>query len=267
MYKEPQETEAVEAKIKIPLEGEILFAINKLISTFIDKKKGLRILSKQMGVSEKTLTRIINQTSKPNYQTIFKIYRVYFNEYNDAKVLKLVPTIVKDFLLKRNPQELLTNQNYNLDSDILLQSNSVIAEIYIIASTGPVTLDEILYRFGVNGVELVSKMIEKKLLSEIHKNVFILGKNQPTFDGNTIVSVGQSLISSHAKPSSGESLGNNFISFYAEGLSESAYNEWLAIDRKAFEQKYELTRNSKNLGSIRAFTFMISETIQTKELH
>lgn len=246
----------------LSLESEIENALNSLVSNYKDSKKGLRLLSKKMGISEKTLIRLLNQTGKPNYQTVFKIFRVYFNEYNDARVLTLVPEVVREYLIKRNPQELSNNQNYNLDSDILLQNNSVIAEIYIIASTGPVRLEDIEYRFGRNGLDLLEKMLEKKLLTEIHKDVFIIGKNQPIFDGKTIVSVGTSLISSHAKPDNGESLGNNFISFYSEGLSESAYQEWIAIDRKAFEAKFELTRKQKNLGNKRAFTFMISETIE-----
>ena len=258
-------SESLKEANNLSLEGEIQFALNSLVSTYKDSKKGLRLLSKKMGIGDKTLIRLINQTGRANYQTVFKIFRVYFNEYNDARVLSLVPATVREYLIKRNPQELSTNQNYNLDSDILLQNNSVIAEIYIIASTGPVHLEDIEYRFGRNGIDLVSKMLDKKLLHEMHKDVFTIGKNQPIFDGSTIVSVGSALISSQAKPENGESLGNNFIAFYAEGLSESAYKEWIAIDRRAFQEKYELTRNQENIGKKRAFTFMISETIQMQD--
>ena len=250
----------------LSLEDEIQIALKSLVSEYKDAKKGMRALSRKMGIGEKTLSRLMNQTGKPNYQTVFKIFRVYFNEFNDARVMELVPTRVKEYLLKRNPQELSKNQNYNLDSDFLLQHNSVIAEIYIIASTGTVELEEIEYRFGRNGLELVNKMLEKKLLKEVHKNVYSIGQNQPIFDGQTIISTGLALISSHAKPVEGESLGNNFLAFYAEGLNENAYQEWLAIDRKAFQQKYELTRNKDNLGKRRAFTFMISETINLENL-
>ncbi len=262
MQPETVHTKTIKIPDKLSLEDEIQFTLNSLVTSYRDSKKGLRVLSKKMGIGEKTLIRLINQTGKPNYQTVFKIYRVFFNEYNDSRVLNLVPAPVREYLIKRNPQELSSNQNYNLDSDIILQNNSVVAEIYIIASTGPVHLDDIEYRFGQNGIELVSSMLEKKLLNEIHKDVFTIGKNQPLFDGHTIVSVGKTLITSQAKPENGESLGNNFISFYAEGLDELTYNQWLAIDRRAFQEKYELTRDQKNLGKRRAFTFMITETIQ-----
>ena len=256
----------IESESNKTLEEEVRLALMSLTSTYKDSKKGARLLSKKMGISEKTLSRLITNSCKPNYQTIFKLFRVYFNEYNDARVLNLVPEVVREYLASRNPQDLTLNQNYNLDSDILLQNNSVLAEIYIIASTGPIHLDEIEYRFGQNGVELVNKMLDKKLLAEIQKDLFTVGKNQPIFDGKTIVAVGNTMIHSQAKPENGESLGNNFIGFYAEGLSESAYQKWVAIDRRAFQEKYELTRDQNNLGSRRAFTFMISETINTKEL-
>ncbi len=249
------------------LSAHIKHALETMLANYQDSKKGIRILSKKMGIHDKTLQRILNQKNKPNYQTIFKIYRVYFNEFNDAKILNLVPSEVKEYLVKNNAQELKEEKNYTSDADRELQRNPITAEIYIIAATGPLYTEHIQDRFGKYGVELLEKMVRSGLLNEVHKDVYVLGPNQPNFNGDTIVSVGSTMINNHAKPDNGEELDKNFISFFAEGLSEEAYLKWLSIDQEAFKKKFELSRDPKNLGKIRAFTFMISETIQLKELH
>lgn len=250
------------ARTNATLENEIVLAIESLLEQYNDKKKGLRILSKKMGIHEKTLTRILNFENKPGYQTVFKIYRVFYNEFNDAKVLDLVPGIVKEFLIKSNSQELSLEKKYSTIADIELQKNPIVAELYIIAATGPIQFDQILNRFGSYGVEILTKMIDKGLLHEAHKNTFILGEVHPVFNGETIVSVGSVMIANHAKPYKGDELDKNFISFFAEGLTESAFQQWLLIDQEAHKKKIELSRDPKNLGSERAFTFMISEKIE-----
>lgn len=251
---------------KRTLHSEVIEAILFLLKQYKDQKKGLRILSNKMGIHEKTLNRILNGENKPGYQTIFKIYRVYFNEYNDAKVLELVPEVIRQFLLKNNAQVFSPEKNYSTIADMELQKNPIVSELYIIAATGSVSRDEIEFRFGNYGIELLNRMLEKNLLQETHKDIFVTGLNHPVFTGDTIVAVGSAMVAGHAKPSNGEELDKNFISFFAEGLSPEGYQQWLAIDQDAYKKKYELTRESKNLGSVRAFTFMISEKIELNNL-
>lgn len=241
-------------------------ALEQLLSQFKDKKKGIRILAKKMGIHEKTLNRLINQENAPSYQTVFKIFRVFFNEFNDAKLLDLVPKEIKDFLIKANPQEVVASKSYTSNADTELQKNPIVAEIFILVATGPLTMEDIEYRFGRYGVELTAKMIEKNLIVEAHKGVYVLGNNQPEFNGDTILSVGKVLTEAYAKVHKAEELNNNFISFFAEGLSEEAYGKWLEIDQEAFRKKFELSKDPKNLGAKRAFTFMISETMELKDI-
>ena len=249
------------------LEGAICDALNSLLSQFKDRKKGIRILAKKMGIHEKTLNRILNNENKPGYQTVFKIFRIFFNEYNDRKILELVPDVVRQYLIKNNAQELSEEKNYSTLADLELQKNPIASEIYIIAATGPVSYDDIAIRFGQYGLEILKKMLTSNLLQEVHKDIFVKGVNHPTFSGETIIAVGSTMIASHAKIASGEELDKNFISFYAEGLSEESYKEWLAIDQMAHQKKFELTRNPQNLGPVRAFTFMITEKIELNKLH
>ena len=249
------------------LEGEIILAFESLLSQYKDRKKGIRILSKKMGIHEKTVIRLLNNENRPGYQTVFKIYRVFFNEFNDAKVLELVPEVVREYLIKSNSQEIIANKDYSPLADLELQKNPIVAELYVIAATGPVALDDIEYRFGKYGIELLYKMIEKGLLSEVHKNVFIIGDFHPVFSGETIISVGSTLINNHAKPAAGEEVMNNYIAFYAEGLNEKAYEQWITIDEEAYSKKLEIARDNNNLGEFRAFTFMVTEKIELTKLH
>jgi hypothetical protein len=243
------------------LEQEIVSVIESLLIPFKDRKKGFRILSKKMGVHEKTLVRLLNLENKPGYQTVFKIYRVYFNEFNDVKLLTLVPKVVARFLEKSNSQVLESNKIYSNVADIELQKNPIVAELYILAATGPLHFSDVETRFGTYGIELLEKMLSKELLHQVHKDIFVTGMNHPVFNGETIVSVGSVMIAAHAKPGAADILDQNFISFFAEGLSNDAYQKWLQIDQEAYRKKFELCRNPANLGSTRAFTFMISEKI------
>lgn len=248
------------------LEVEISLVLESLLSQFKDRKKGIRIISKKMGIHEKTVIRLLNNENRPGYQTVFKIYRVFFNEFNDAKVLELVPEVVRDYLIKCNPQELIPNKNYSPLADLELQKNPIVSEIYIIAATGPVGLEDIETRFGNYGVSLLNKMLENKLLCEVHKHVYITGDVRPVFTGETILSVGSTMIANHAKPLDEDVNWNNYISFYAEGINEETYRKWIEIDEEAHNKKLELARDSANFGNTRAFTFMITEKIELNKL-
>lgn len=236
--------------------------LKELLQQFKDPKKGQRILSKKMGIHEKTLNRILEKENKPSYQTLYRFYRVYFDEYNDSELLKKVPALVREYLIKSNAQTVSSTDVLSVQTDKILLKNPVMLEIFLLVATGAITKDVIHDKFGQYGLNLVEKMCEEKILKEIHKDVYILGSNKPNFEEDLVVKAGLTLTEAYAKTIVGEELDHNFISFFAEGLSEEAYKEWLYIDQEAFRKKVELTRDAKNLGKVRAFTFVVTETMQ-----
>lgn len=239
----------------------------KLLAQYKDPKIGQRILAKKMGIHEKTFSRLMNFENKPTAQTVLKIFKVYFNEYDDKTVLKLVPPDLADYF-KQNlvlDYDKAPQANFSEKVDLEIQNNPIFAEIYILAGTNPIHRDEIQLRYGIYGLDLISKMLAQNILKELHPSVYALGENQASFVDETILKTGLLLSTNFAKVLKGQELDNNFISFFAEGLSSIGFKKWLKIDQEAFRAKVELSKVPENLGTIRAFSFQVIDTLELKE--
>ena len=135
-----------------------------------------------------------------------------------------------------------------------------------LAATGAIKKIEIVNRFGKYGLDVLSSMLEKRILSEVRVGEFILGSNQTHLSPESIASLGAQLIQNFAKPDNGYELGLHFMGFFAEGLTEDAYRQWQLIDQEAYFKKVALAKNPLSLGKKRAFTFMITETLENREV-
>lgn len=247
------------------LMEQVSLDIERVLSQFKDSKKGLRVIALKTNIHEKTLARILRKENKPSYITVFRLYRFLLDEYNDSKVLEFSPPAVKEYLQKSNPQTLDKHVSYTTEIDSELVRNSVFADLYILAGTGEITKKQILKRFGENGINILNKMLNLETLKEIRPEVFVLGTNQASFSPEVILKVGINLIENYAKPHDGDVLNQNFSGLYAEGLSEEGYKEWLSIDQEAFKKKVALSQNKAMLGQKKAFTFMITENMNTED--
>lgn len=235
--------------------------LKEKISQFRDPKKGIKILASQMGIHEKTLKRLIECQNKPGYQTLLKIYRVLFQTQKDNEILERSPAIVKMFLMGHQPKPYESQVTYSLDVEKELNRDPVFAEIYLLAATGGVTREFIIFQFGQYGDRLLQKMIDQKVLINQDKYKFVLGPNQATLGPDTLKHLGQLCIEHYLKPENGDLSGENFHAFFAESLNEEAYNEWLKIDEEAFKKKIQLANRPGSQGHRRVFTFIATDTI------
>jgi hypothetical protein len=244
---------------------QVSIDLKKILNSSAHFKNKLRMIAEKMEIDKKTLLRISEKGSKPNYITVFKIYRYILNEFDDAKVLLKCPEVIRLYLKNANPQTLEKNVSYTSSIDKELNSNPIFAEIYVLCSTGPLAIGEVEFRFGVYGINLVEKMLKINVLAESRKGEFILGPNQAILKPETIFSIGSHISSSYAKPENGYELDQNLICFYAEGLTEEVYNKWIKIDHEASKKKIELANKSESKGTKRAFTFCVTDTLDLKE--
>ena len=244
---------------------QVAIDLNKLFQSAAHIKNKIRMISDKMEIDKKTLARLMEKTSKPNYMTVFKIYRYLLNEFDDAKLLDRCPDVIKTYLKCANTQTFEKHISYARNVSKELVSNPIFAEIYVLCSTGPLALKEVEARFGLYGKNVVDKMLKMNILAESKKNEFVLGLNQTQFMPETIFSVGMHIVESYAKPGNTEVLSNNGIHFFSEGLSESAYQQWLIIDKDAFLKKIELANKSSSKGLKRVFTFGVVDTLEAKE--
>jgi len=231
------------------------------LSQYRDPKKGIKILASQMGIHEKTLKRLIECQNKPGYQTLLKIYRVLFNTQQDNDVLEKSPEIVKQFLMGHNPKPFESQVTYSLDVEMEINRDPVFAEIYLMAATGGVTREYVMFQFGQYGDRLLQKMLDQKVLIPQDKYRHVLGPQQATLGPDTLKHLGQLCVEHYLKPENGDLSGENFHAFFAENLSEDAYNEWIQIDEEAIKKKLQVVNRPGSQGDIRVFTFTATDTI------
>lgn len=253
----------ISTKVDLLIE-QVSRDLSSKIADYRNVKIGARILSEKIGVSERTLYRLINKENKPTYQTLFKIYRALFNTSNETLLLELIPRIVREEIEKTNPNKSKKSINFHHDIETEIYYDKCFAEIYFLAACAPVTNELIQFRYGISGMQTLEKMLELKALSLTDKGHYILGENQANFSAKTLKRVGLSLIEKFSKPENAEIYGNNLIGFYAEGLSDEAYDRWLKVDEKAFEEKVNIANEPGAKGLKRSFTFMVTDSLQDK---
>ncbi|WP_412473678.1 helix-turn-helix domain-containing protein [Halobacteriovorax sp. YZS-1-1] len=234
------------------------------LKSYRNIKIGVRLISDKSGVSERTIYRLLAKENKPTYQTLLKLYRAIYNTNNDTLLLSLVPEVIKNEINKCNPNRASEGIQFHENIETQMLYDRTFAEIYILAACSPITNELIQYRYGMSGMLTLEKMLDMKALRQTKAGLYTLGENQTNFSAKTLKRLGMSLIEKYSKPQNAEDYGNNIIGFYAEGLSDEAYNRWLEVDAKAFEEKVKIANESKSKGTKRSFTFMVTDTLNEK---
>lgn len=235
--------------------------LKKELSNFNDEKKGIRILAERMGINKKTLRRLLACENRPGYLTLYKIYRAIHGTTSDTEILKLVHPTVANEIKKLNPKKLRDNINYDVDVEKILLNDPVAAEIYFLAGTDPISREMIVYRFGQYGEDRLNSLLKEKVLQVLESGRITLGVNRANFSSELIKKCGLNLTDRYARPEETEVNGENYIAIYGNTLDEETYNEWLKIDEEAYYKKVELCKRAKNSGTIRAFTFMVTDKL------
>ncbi len=244
---------------------QIAIDLNDLFSSAAHIKNKTRMISDRMEIDKKTIMRLMEKGSKPNYMTVFKIYRYLLNEFDEAKLLDRCPEVIKTYLKSANAQTFEKNISYSGNINKEFISNPIFAEIYVLCSTGPLKTIEVEERFGLYGKNIIEKMLKMNVLAEPKKGEYVLGLNQTSITNETILSVGLHIVESYAKPQNAYELDTNGMHFYSEGLTENAYLEWLRIDKEAFNKKIELANKPSSKGTKRVFTFGAVDTLEIKD--
>ncbi len=249
---------------KMGLIEQVSYDLDKKLREFKNVKIGVRLISEKSGVSERTIYRLLAKENKPTYQTLYKLYRIIFNTSNESLLLTLVPDVIREEIKKCNPNVISQQIQYHEEVEAQMAYDRTFAEIYIMAACAPITTELIQYRYGMSGMLTVEKMLEMKTLAQTKSGTYILGENQANFSAKTLKRLGLSLTEKYCKPQNAESFGENIISFFADGLSEEAYDKWLEIDARAFQEKVAIANLEKSKGTKRAFTFNVTDSLSEK---
>ncbi|MBT4792198.1 MAG: hypothetical protein HON90_11555 [Halobacteriovoraceae bacterium] len=247
--------------IQCGLSSVVAADLKLKLSEFKDPKKGLRILSEQMGIHPKTLRRLIAQENRPGYLTLYKIYRIIFSTSNDTEILKLVPKVVADEIKKLNPKKLSKEVTFSSNVEKVLLNDPVALEIYFLAGTAPISKDMVAFRFGTYGSNKLKSLLKDRILQVLESGMISLGENRTNFSPELIKMCGIQLTEHYSKPVCTDEMGQNYLAIYGSSLSQDAYNEWLRIDEQAYYKKAELAKQASSKGSIRAYTFISTDTL------
>jgi hypothetical protein len=235
--------------------------LNRYINESEDPRRRLKFMAKKTLIHEKTLQRLVNRENKPAYITVFKIYRFLLNEQDDRRLLDLVPEEIAHFLKNANPQTFEKHATYTQSIEAELRGNPVMAELVVLCATGPVKTAYIKSRFGEYGMKLVETLVQRNVLQMVTQQEVCSGTVQVNMSPETLVIIGVQMVQSHSKPEKSYETGENFLGFYADGLSDAALQKWLAIDAEALRKKVEVAKLQESRGDLRVFTFMATDSV------
>jgi transcriptional regulator with XRE-family HTH domain len=221
----------------------------------------LKILSKDSGLSEKTLRRLINKENNPSYQTLFKLYLALLDTDNESEVLTKCPKVIKEKLESVNPEKIRKCVPKTYDFHELIKSHPVLAEIYILAGIQDVSVSNIVYRFGQYGADCLTKLENLEIVSKVGRGKYRLAEKQPQLNGAILKNFGLRFIDRYLKDEESDIEGTNFIGFFAEGLNAAGKKRWLEIDQASFLEKVEVGNDEKYKGSELMFSFQGTDNI------
>ncbi|WP_412470217.1 MULTISPECIES: hypothetical protein [unclassified Halobacteriovorax] len=252
---------------KLGLRAQVQADINRYLVNFKDAKIGQRKLAESADIHPKTIQRICRQENTPGHITILKIYRVLLGESNTSKLLPLLPTAIKEVVLKDGIDLPETDIDYSavIKSEIL--KNDVFCEIYFLIDTAPVTRDLIMFKYGEHGLHILDNMFSLNAIKYLDDGAIALGTSRVQLDAEIIKKAGLTLSQKYSKHQNCEITGDNFIGLYVDSLPEEAYQKWLEIDKEAFIKKAEIAKQYRtNVKGKRVFTYMTTDTFTKSEL-
>lgn len=246
------------------LKDRVALDLERKLQEYRDPRVGTRLLAKKMEINERTLKRLLQRENRPTYQTLLKIYGVIHQTTNPAQIVELVPDIVKNEILKHFPEvtELKAAPMQEIETELLY--DRCFSDLYVMAGCGPLSLEFVQYRYGIHGVETLEKMVELRALKRTDEGQYIIGDNQVNLSAETLKRIGLNIVEKFSKPQNTELGGDNLIAFYAEGLSEEAYDDWLKVDERAFREKIKISQKPGAKGNKKVFTYMVTDTLKDK---
>lgn len=240
--------------------------LTNFISTSADSKKRIKMIANKTGIHVRTLDRIIKLENKPNYTTVFKIYKCMTDSKSYEEVISTVPELIRDFLLEGRKSTYKDDYPYQkLEHAEEICKNPVFAEIYLLCSSGFISYEEISSRFGDYGVKLAEEMHEKGVLKRMRPGQYAVGDCQIDLTAECLLRLGLIAAKNYAKPENGQVLDQHFMTFLAEGVSEEAFIKLCKVDEEAYQKKLTILKDPTNLGIKKFFTFTITDTLEKPE--
>lgn len=245
--------------------SQVRLDLTDFIDRFSNKTFAVRKLAKESGLNQKTIRRLLAGENKPTYQTLYNLYRVFLDEEDCSELIKKCPKVIAEEIKNYNPQIKEKRKVKSPHFLELIKKEPVLIELIILAGSSSLHRNQVAYRYGEYGLELLAKLIEMKLLSEVEKDVYCATEEIPQFDGEILKFIGPYFIHRFLSCEDAQVKDHNTMHFYAQGLNEEGKKAWLKCETEAFYKKIEIAQNPKFQGNIPMFTFGAMDSITTSE--
>ena len=252
------DVEPIDFRLKEQVSQDLRLKFNE----YSNSKIALNHMSRQMGIHEKTLKRLMAKANRPGHQTLLKIYRFILQTNSDTEILEKAPSVVSSKIKEKYNSGHFSQVIFTQDLTQEFVSDKCMMEIYILIGSGGVSMEFVQFKFGEYGLNCLKKLLAHKAVMIDAQGHYQLGEVQMSFNSDQIKQVGIHLSSRYTKPHQTDELGQNFLGFYCEGLNESAYREWIKIDEQAYSAKKAIAADLSKRGEIKAFCYTTTDTMK-----
>lgn len=247
---------------------ELLHELQNILSNYLNQKSNMSLngLSKKCSISEPTLRRIYKGQIKtlPTVTTILDILTTVTGESNTDKISKKYPGPISDFLDSVAPQSEGSVTEYNVELNNELKSSHKYL-IYKLASNAiGVTQKKVTDLFGVHGISALDELLSKGFVNKTGDSFFskfknFTGSHQDFISNFKAVADFIKIKSSIVKVKMNPVLAN-----YSESVSEDAYKEIVAIQKKSLQRIREIMSKEESKGAIPLFVLVAVDTLDQK---
>lgn len=247
------------------LPEQVALDLANYLDNFPNKNFGIRILAGETGINERTIKRLLTKQNHPSYQTLIKFYTVFTEKLDVEQLLNACPEVVRNEIQDKCPDKQAGQKHCKVNFLEMIQNDPLLGELYVLAGTGPLYKDSVVFRYGQYGLELVERLHKAGLLTMTDKNTYTLSKANISIDGSVIKELGTRFIKRYCKPNEAKIRGNNIMNFYAEGLNDEGMQAWMKIDEESFYKKLQIANNPEYRGSQPVFTFTATDTVELEK--
>ena len=246
------------------LEDQVAFDLNRYLNFYPNKTFALRNLSKETGLNEKTLRRLLKKENIPSAQTLFKLYTVFTGADNHSDLLANSPELIRDQLANFQTDNFVQStgaQKVNFQD--LFEGEPILIEIYLLLCVKNVDLCHIVYLYGQLGSKAVEKLEALGLIQKIDNGLYGLTKKRPFPNGPLLKMLGLRMTKSFMKAEDSAVEGTNFVGLHVEGLNDEGRKKWLEIEKRSFQEKMQVANDPQFKGERPVFTFQATDDFET----
>jgi len=242
--------------------------ITQYLNDYPGKNKGLNWLANKMQLSEKTLKRIMKGPHNPTYQTLLKIYKCLLATAHDRETVLKMPALLAMSVSKNCESFVLADSEANFYSEInhYIQHDTAFRSIYIETATGQLSREKVGFEHGDHGFKTLETMTKMKVIIEVSPGRFKSSTHRAALDTTTLQHIAKYLLEYKFNPEKCHFSGENFFQLAFEGIDLTSYNEILAIDLRAKNEKLEILKKARR-GEVKCWTLSFTDTLSDGHLY